>query len=107
MQGRRERVLLPNPAHGDGAVGLERAAEVAFDEFPAEMQGARVDGLDAALRHGPLMLPREGRYDHEQHHDHDRDRGPAVLDPLDAIGPIVKGRGLRHGAIARGTKTSK
>jgi hypothetical protein len=96
-------------AHSDRAVGLDRAAEVAVDEFPGEMQAERIDGLDAALRHGRQMQSGEGRDDHEQHHDRHRNRGPAVFDPLDIIGAVVcrRRRGLRHGAIARGRKTRK
>ena len=110
---RREGVLLADRTHGDGAVGLERAAQIALDEFPAEMQRPRVDGLDAALRHGGLLQPGEDGHDHEQHEEHNRDTRPAVLDALDAIGALVlrggksRGDGLRHGAPARGTNTRR
>ena len=105
--GWREGVLLADGSHGDGAVGLDRAAQIAFDEFSAEMQGARVGSLDAALRHGPQTERGKGRHDDEQRQDRDRGRGPAVFDPLGPLGRIVGERELSHGAIARGTKTSR
>src|SRR5262249_23176071 len=105
--GWRKGILLPDESHGDAAVGLERATQIAFNEFPAEMQGPWVGSLDAALRHGPVIQRSKGRYADEQHQDRDRGGGPSVLGPLAVIGLIVGSRGLGHGAIARGTKTSR
>ena len=48
--GRGERVLLADRPHGDRSVRFERAAEIALDEFPSQMQRAWVGGLNAGLR---------------------------------------------------------
>jgi hypothetical protein len=47
--------LLPDSTHRDGAVRLDRAAEIALDELAAEMQRAWIDRLGDALRHRRLM----------------------------------------------------
>ena len=110
---RREGVLLADGAHGDGAVGLDRAAQIAIDELAREMEGARIDGLDEALRQGGLLQPGEDGHGHEQDHEDDRVYRPAVLDALDAIGAVVlrgrlrRGEGVRHGVPARGTNTRR
>jgi hypothetical protein len=105
--GRREGILLADRSHGDGAVGLDRAAQIAFDEFAAEMQGPRVGGLDAALWHGPVIERGKGRHDDHERQDHDRSCGPVAFGPLAAIGALVGSRKMTHGGIARGTKTRK
>jgi hypothetical protein len=38
----RERVLLAESAHRDGAIALDGAAEIAFHELAVEMQGTRI-----------------------------------------------------------------
>ena len=76
---RRERVLLRDHAHRDGAVRFERAAEIGFDEFARDVQRFGVDDLDARRRH---HLPVQAREDHDRHHGEDErhhERGPAAL----------------------------
>ncbi len=76
---RHEIILLANEPHRGRAVGLDRGAEIAFDELAAEMQGQRLDDLDIA---GRVQRAGDAGYDDDRHHDgeHRRhDHHPAIL----------------------------
>jgi len=76
---RHEIILLGDHAHCRRAVGLDRGAEIAFDELTGEMQRLRLDDLDIAR--GMQSAGDPGNDDH-RHHDgqHPRHQDyPALL----------------------------
>ena len=60
---------------------------------PAEMQGARVDGFDAALRHGGLVQPGEDGHDHEQDDEDDAKPSPSGARRARRVGAVVRDDG--------------
>jgi hypothetical protein len=76
---RRERILLRDETHDHGAVRLDRAAQIVFDEFARQLQTGRVDRFHTRWRHHRPMEPRvhdHGQHQHDQRADEDR---PATL----------------------------
>ena len=58
---RHEIILLGDQTHRSRAVGLDRGAEIAFDELAGEMQCLRVDDLDIA---GGVQRAGDAGYEH-------------------------------------------
>lgn len=71
-----EIVLFANEPHSGRAVGLDRGAEIAFDELAAEMQRLRLDYLDIAGR-----VQRAGNAGNDDHRHHDDEHGRHDDDP--------------------------
>jgi len=46
---RDENILLGNHPHGDGSVGFLGRSQIAFDEFPLQMQSGRIDYRTAEI----------------------------------------------------------
>ncbi len=74
---------------------------------PAEMQRARISGLNAALRQHRLVHASEHRHRDQQNNDGGGDRRPTMLEALASVLVLIGQGAVAHGAPARGTNTSR